>query len=102
VYTTLLDDAGLVAQPITIEASASPFTQITVGQVRAMVPDGWDAVPAADVDDAARVPGLAAPGGLARMDGSIAGMSATWSTPRRSGVPSRLLLPGRERPVLSR
>ena len=45
-------DAGLVAQPITIEASASPFSEITAGQVRAMVPKSWEAVPAADLDDA--------------------------------------------------
>ena len=96
-------DAALVPQAITIEASASPFTQITAGQVRAMVPDGWEAVPAADVDDA-RAGFLASPRPDAwrRMDGSIAGMSVTWVDATQVGVPSDFYYLAANGPVLSR
>ena len=96
-------DAGLVAQPITIEASASPFSQITAGQVRAMVPKSWEAVPAADLDDA-RAGFLASPRPEAwrRMDGSIAGMSVTWVDATQVGVPSDFYYLAANGPVLSR
>jgi hypothetical protein len=96
-------DASVLAQPITIQASASPFTQITAGQVRAMVPDGWEAVPAADADDA-RSGFLASPRpeALRRMDGSITGMSATWVDATRVGVPSDFYYLAATGPALSR
>jgi hypothetical protein len=96
-------DASIVAQPITIQASASPFTQITAGEVRAMVPDGWEAVPATDADDA-RSGFLASPRpeALRRMDGSIAGMSATWIDATRVGVPTDFYYLAATGPVLSR
>jgi hypothetical protein len=79
----------VVAPAISIEPSASPFSKITAGEVQAMVPDGWRALPAAPVGDA-RGGFMASPRPEAwrRMDGSIAGMSATWVDATRIGVPS--------------
>ena len=82
-------DAALVTQPITVEPSASPFSHITAGQVQALVPDGWEAMPATS-EGAARGGFMASPRPKAwrRMDGSIAGMSVTWVDATQIGVPS--------------
>ena len=92
---------ALVARPLTIQRSPSPFSQVTAGEVRAMIPDDWEALPAAaDVNE-----GFFAspePGAWPRMDGSVAGMSATWIDATRLGVPSDLYYLVARGPVLGR
>jgi hypothetical protein len=72
---------------IEIEASPSPFSEVTAGSVRALVPDGWRPMPAVS---GAREGFFASPRPDAwrRLDGSIEGMAATWVDATRVGVPS--------------
>lgn len=74
---------------LAIEPTPSPFSRVTAGPVQAMVPDGWDAIP---LDPSAGYRGgfVASPelDGWSRMDGSTAGMAATWVDATRVGVPS--------------
>jgi hypothetical protein len=82
-------DSSLALPPLTIEPSASPFSRVTAGEVRAIVPDGWQTRPAAVLGEA-RGGFMASPEPEAwmRMDGSIEGMSATWVDATAVGVPS--------------
>ena len=79
----------LVSRPLSIQRSPSPFSEVTSGGVRALIPDDWQAVAAgADVHE-----GFFAspePDVWSRMDGSVAGLSATWIDATRVGVPSDL------------
>jgi hypothetical protein len=79
----------LVPRPLTVQGSPSPFSEVTAGEVRALIPDDWHAVSAGpDVHKGF----FASPEPTAwpRMDGSVAGMSATWIDATRVGVPSDL------------
>jgi hypothetical protein len=80
---------ALAVHPLTVQRSPSPFSQVTAGQVTALIPDDWHAVSAGlDVHE-----GFFAspePDAWPRMDGSVAGMSATWIDATRVGVPSDL------------
>ncbi len=80
---------ALVTQPLIIQRSPSPFAEVTAGEVHARIPDDWQAVAAStDLDE-----GFFAsprPAAWPRMDGSVAGMSATWIDATRVGVPSDL------------
>jgi hypothetical protein len=77
-------DGGLLVQP-----SPSPYQRVLAGPVQAMVPDGWEA---ASLDPAIDYRGgfVAAPKleGWESLDGSAAGMAATWVDATRVGVPS--------------
>ena len=79
----------LVNRPLTIQRSPSPFAQVTAGEVTALIPDDWQAVASGeDVHE-----GFFAspePNAWTRMDGSVAGISATWVDATRVGVPSDL------------
>jgi hypothetical protein len=69
--------------------SPSPYTEVSVGPVHAMIPDEWDAVMAGG--PGAVETGLFAspePEAFARGDGSVAGLSATWVDATIVGVPS--------------
>jgi hypothetical protein len=92
---------ALVGSTITIQRSPSPFSQVTAGEVSALVPDDWEAVASAeDVHE-----GFFAspePGAWSRMDGSVAGMSATWIDATRVGVPSDLYYMVATGPALGR
>ncbi len=83
------DPAALGMHPLTIQRSPTPFSEVTAGEVRAMIPDDWQAVSAGpDVHE-----GFFAsprPEAWPRMDGSVAGLSATWIDATRAGVPSDL------------
>ena len=84
-------EIGLVAQPpaLQIERSPSPYAQVTIGPVQALVPDSWKAVVSTSQDDLRH--GFVAtpePHAWGRMDGSAAGMVATWIDATRVGVPS--------------
>ena len=93
--------AALVARPLTIQRSPSPFSEVTAGEVRALIPDDWEAMPAGpDVHEGF----FASPEPTAwpRMDGSVAGMSATWIDATRVGVPSDLYYLVATGPALAR
>lgn len=88
---------------ITIEASASPFSRVTAGEVRSIVPDGWLARSAVVLGQA-RGGFVASPEPEAwmRMDGSTEGMSATWVDATEVGVPSDFYYLAATGPLLSR
>jgi hypothetical protein len=87
---------------IRVEPSASPYSEITAGEVQALIPDHWHAVPAAGSADP-RGGFLASPRPEAwqKMDGSTAGMSATWVDATRVGVPSDFYYLAATGPLLS-
>jgi hypothetical protein len=91
---------SLSAAAIHVQQSPSPFSQITAGSVRAIVPDGWQPVPATY---GAREGFFASPSPEAwsRMDGSIEGMAATWVDATRVGVPSDFYYLAATGPLLS-
>ncbi len=74
--------------PVVIRESPTPFSEVTAGPVRAMIPDAWRAVAAEG--DGAREGFFASPrpGDWQRADGPVVGMSATWVDASRVGVPS--------------
>jgi hypothetical protein len=88
--------------PIQVRPSASPYSEITAGEVQALIPDHWHAVPAAGSTDL-RGGFLASPHPEAwrQMDGSTAGMSATWVDATRVGVPSDFYYLAATGPLLS-
>lgn len=83
-----VDDTPAPVDRIEILSSPTPFTQVTAGHVSAIVPDGWEAHPA--VGSGSRSGFLASPhpDRWRRMDGGVAGMSATWVDATRIGMPS--------------
>jgi hypothetical protein len=95
-----LSEASIDA--ISIEASPTPFSHITAGEVQAIVPDGWHARPAGPTGDA-RAGFLASPrpDAYRRMDGSTVGMSATWVDATQVGVPSDFYYLAATGPLLS-
>lgn len=92
---------ALVTHPLIIQRSPSPFSEVTAGEVHAYIPDDWQAVSAGtDLDE-----GFFAsprPAAWPRMDGSVAGMSATWVDATRVGVPSDLYYLVARGPALAR
>lgn len=72
---------------IRIERSPSPFSEVTAGPVRALIPDGWYPMP---TSGGAREGFFASPSPEAwsRMDGTIEGIAATWIDATAVGVPS--------------
>lgn len=82
-------DPVIAFPPLTVEASSSPFSRVTAGQVQAIVPDGWH-TQSAEAWGTARGGFVASPQPEAwmRMDGSIEGMSATWVDATAVGVPT--------------
>lgn len=88
---------------LAIEPSPSPYTRVTAGPVKALVPDGWDAI---SLDPASGFRGgfVASPelARWSRMDGSTAGMAATWVDATRVGVPSDFYYLAATGPLLTR
>lgn len=80
---------AIVSQPLIIQRSPRPFAEVTAGEVHALIPDDWHAV-AAGTDVHEGFFASPRPGAWPRMDGSVAGMSATWVDATRVGVPSDL------------
>lgn len=67
----------------------TPYTEVTVGPVRALIPDGWLA--AAVSGDGSLQAGLRASPRLdawERMDGRVQGLEAVWVDVARVGIPS--------------
>jgi hypothetical protein len=83
--------------------SPSPYAVVTAGLIRASVPDHWHAVP---IDRGSSLRGgfMASPKPEAwrDMDGSIAGMTASWVDATRVGVPSDYYYLAARGPLLSR
>jgi hypothetical protein len=95
-----LADPPAAPEALQVRASASPFSQVTAGSVRALVPDGWRASPAGG----AQVGFVASPRPDAwrDMDGSISGMAATWVDATEIGVPSDFYYLAATGPLMSR
>jgi hypothetical protein len=84
------------------ESSDKLFSKITVGEVEALVPDGWQSFPSGAPDGLHE--GFVAtpePRPWQKMDGSAVGMSATWVDATRVGVPSDFYYLAATGPVLS-
>jgi hypothetical protein len=84
-----MSDRGLGPHggPITIVRSPSPFSEITAGPVRVLVPDDWQPVP----DSYGAREGFFAspsPEAWSRMDGFTEGIAASWVDATVVGVPS--------------
>jgi len=85
-----------------VQPSTAPYSQVTAGPVRALVPDGWTAVPAHSVDDVRG--GFVAsphPGAWHTVDGRTSGMAATWIDATRVGVPSDFYYLAANGPLMS-
>lgn len=102
-HTPGVGDPAPLAESISVVTSASPYSQVTVGPVQALVPDGWRALPAGTGADP-RAGFIASPHPQAwqRMDGSITGMTATWVDATRVGVPSDYYYLAASGPLMSR
>ena len=71
-----------------IQRSPSPFNEVRAGQVQALIPDDWQPVPATNATVGEGFWASPDPRAWARMDGAVAGISATWVDATRIGVPS--------------
>ena len=81
-------DTPAAVDPIRIDRSSpSPFSEVTAGSVRALIPDGWQPMP---TTGDAREGFFASPSPEAwsRMDGTTEGIAATWVDATVVGVPS--------------
>jgi hypothetical protein len=87
---------------IQIHPTGSPYVQIDAGEVRALVPHGWQAVLA--TGDGVREGFVASPKPSAwqAFDGETYGMAATWIDATRVGVPSDFYYLAATGPLLSR
>ncbi len=77
------------APALRIRETPSPYSVITAGPVRALVPDDWRPLPADGWGPAQR--GIYAsprPRAWGRMDGSVEGLAAVWVDATEVGVPS--------------
>jgi hypothetical protein len=72
---------------IHVERTPSPYSEVTAGPVRALVPDGWRSIP---TSTGAREGFFASPSPQAwsRMDGTTEGIAATWVDASTVGIPS--------------
>ena len=93
--------ASLDHNLIRIVGSPSPFSEVTAGAVRALVPDGWDAV-AASSEGRQGFFASPRPHAWGRMDGSTEGIAATWVDATEVGVPSDFYYLAATGPLLSR
>lgn len=80
-------DPGQGTDSIRVERTPSPYSEVTAGSVRALVPDGWQPVPSST---GAREGFFASPSPRAwsRMDGTTEGIAATWVDATAVGIPS--------------
>jgi len=93
---------GVGPDEILVASSPRPYSEVTAGPVRALIPDGWRAVPA-DVTGSARGGFVASPRPAAwgRPADGVAGLSATWVDATAVGVPSDFYYLAATGPVLS-
>lgn len=87
---------------IRIDASPSPFSQVTAGPVRALIPDGWNTRAAgSDLDPKGGFVSSPRLDAWTRMDGSTTGMAATWVDATEVGVPSDFYYLAARGPLMS-
>lgn len=97
-----VDDPQALPELIQIDASPSPFSQVTAGPVHAWIPDGWDTRAAgSDVDPRGGFVSSPRLDAWKRMDGSTAGMTATWVDATEVGVPSDFYYLAARGPLMS-
>jgi hypothetical protein len=88
---------------ISIRTTPSPYSEVTLGPVSALVPEGWRAEPAGSrVGVRGGFVASPRPQAWRRMDGSTSGMAATWVDATRVGVPSDFYYLAATGPLLSR
>jgi hypothetical protein len=94
-------DPVIAPEAIHIERSPSPFSEVTAGPVRALIPDGWQPV---STSVGAREGFFASPSPEAwsRMDGTTEGIAATWIDATQVGVPSDFYYLAATGPLFSR
>jgi hypothetical protein len=87
-------DARFAASPtvsgIGESARSTPLAEVAAGQVRALVPDRWRTIPAASPVHQG-VLASPRPAAWPRIDGSVAGVAATYVDTGSTGVPSDYL-----------
>jgi len=81
---------------LSVLASPTPFSQVSDGYVHALIPDDWDAVPAAGGFIASPTPRR-----WGRVAGSVEGLSVTWVDETQIGVPSDFYYLAATGPALS-
>jgi len=86
--------------PIRVAAESAPYAEITAGPVHAVVPKGWRPVPTAEGPSEGFI-ASPRPDAWRGVDGSVAGMAATWIDASRVGVPSDFYYLAATGPVLS-
>ena len=90
------------ALQLQIQSSPSPYSEVTIGPVQGLVPDGWKTFAAAtDGNVQSGFVATPEPGAWRRMDGSAVGMTATWVDATRVGVPSDFYYMAATGPLLS-
>jgi len=100
---TPVDVTAPVDGPPAPRTAPSPYTEVVSGPVTALVPRNWRTVPAPTVHGI-RGGFFASPRPHAwnRMDGSVAGMAATWVDATKVGVPSDYYYLAATGPLLDR
>jgi hypothetical protein len=86
--------------PIRVSASSAPYSEVTAGQVRASIPHDWRPIQAADGPSEGFI-ASPQPNAWRGMDGSVAGMAATWVDASQVGVPSDYYYLAATGPVLA-
>lgn len=91
------------AHPFTVVETPSPFDAIAAGPVQGIIPDAWQPI-APHIHGAVHQGFSASPRPRAwqRMDGSVAGMAATWVDVSNVGVPSDFYYLAATGPALGR
>jgi hypothetical protein len=92
----------LTSLPLQVVQSPTPFDEVAAGPVHALVPDRWRAEVARGAAGDEGFFASPRPRGWQRMDGSVAGMAATWVDVSRIGVPSDYYYLAANGPVLQR
>ena len=90
-----------IPDPIRVQGSPSPYSEVSAGPVHALVPDGWH--PMAATNFAGE--GFFAsprPHAWSRMDGTTEGIAATWVDATAVGVPSDFYYLAATGPLFSR
>jgi hypothetical protein len=94
-------DPAAAPRAIEILASPTPFTQVNAGPVSAIVPDDWEAHPAATTGFRGGFLASPHPERWGHTVGGVEGMSATWVDATRVGVPSDFYYLAATGPLLS-
>jgi hypothetical protein len=92
----------VISTPLQIRQSPTSFDEVAAGPVHALVPDRWRPELAGGAPGDEGFFASPRPRGWERMDGSVAGMAATWVDVSRIGVPSDYYYLAANGPVLER